>query len=261
MNATKRDELLSKLSPVAIEQLAEVVYALVKALPVEEERTCVCGHPETAHEGPRCTVAMCACGPGCIHEGFVDAASGGFGEPRPQPDSAAMAREERLLHESYSLAHDYRSWDVTMANKATDLARLLSIGAKGEQIIGDYFRAHWPKPPPAAVERDSDWWRKVSAETCRAATGAAGEYIPHAERLEAVEVALRSTFDAPVAFDVEVFIEAVSDRRGIHAGVWVDAMRAVAREMGGGRGTRSESEDGMTVYGGDGDPETPADSG
>lgn len=48
-----------------------------------EDTMCVCGHPRSRHASKpsgalpptvlACTVPGCACGPGCIHEGFVDA--------------------------------------------------------------------------------------------------------------------------------------------------------------------------------------------
>jgi hypothetical protein len=42
--------------------------------------TCVCEHPKSQHAISggvlACTVKGCACGPGCIHEGFVDRDSG-----------------------------------------------------------------------------------------------------------------------------------------------------------------------------------------
>lgn len=42
---------------------------------VDGIRTCVCGHAKSMHiriSGVLgCTIAGCACGPGCIHEGFV----------------------------------------------------------------------------------------------------------------------------------------------------------------------------------------------
>jgi hypothetical protein len=61
---------------------------------------CVCGHPKSAHRPVRsealgevleCRVEvtpnrLCPCGPGCIHEGFVDAS----GAPVPNVDTRAM---------------------------------------------------------------------------------------------------------------------------------------------------------------------------
>lgn len=46
----------------------------------EKDPQCVCLHQLSLHEERdgvlACTVDDCACGPGCIHEGFVDAAGG-----------------------------------------------------------------------------------------------------------------------------------------------------------------------------------------
>lgn len=45
--------------------------------PPSPDKLCVCGHPRSKHS-PRdgvlaCTIEYCACGPGCIHDGYVPA--------------------------------------------------------------------------------------------------------------------------------------------------------------------------------------------
>lgn len=60
--------------------------------PSPEQGRCVCGHEKSEHRYVLgCTVLDCACGPGCIHAGFVDAAA-------PEP-----SEEERLARETAAL--------------------------------------------------------------------------------------------------------------------------------------------------------------
>lgn len=49
----------------------------VRGSGLNKEDICVCGHRRQAHsdEG-RCGIIGCSCAPGCIHDGFVNAAEG-----------------------------------------------------------------------------------------------------------------------------------------------------------------------------------------
>lgn len=60
------------------ELAAEIVAAMNGA------QMCVCNHPRSAHDGSKCMIALCACGPGCIHDGFV-AADGSVDPTLPKP--------------------------------------------------------------------------------------------------------------------------------------------------------------------------------
>lgn len=77
----------------------------------DNEQRCVCGHPKAAHT-PRaasapehetqgvvlaCTVAGCACGPGCIHDGFVAAESSTKTEAEALVDAFLAADRTRFL--------------------------------------------------------------------------------------------------------------------------------------------------------------------
>lgn len=45
-----------------------------KCVCVDCDPPCVCRHRLSSHNDKgKCTAPLCACGPGCIHEGFVDA--------------------------------------------------------------------------------------------------------------------------------------------------------------------------------------------
>jgi hypothetical protein len=59
--------------------VAAVTSPTIKELLAEVDPLCVCGHPKSMHqpfgEGAMlaCVAVGCACRPGCIHDGFVDA--------------------------------------------------------------------------------------------------------------------------------------------------------------------------------------------
>lgn len=50
----------------------ELTNAVAAAKTVDKEPRCVCRHLLSQHHGTKCMVENCACGPGCIHDGFVD---------------------------------------------------------------------------------------------------------------------------------------------------------------------------------------------
>lgn len=76
---------------------ARIIAAVIIAAPpspdASQRLACVCGHAKSDHarrDGVlACTVAGCACGPGCIHEGFVSA--DGTMLPDEKPSAAPIA--------------------------------------------------------------------------------------------------------------------------------------------------------------------------
>ena len=62
-----------------------------------EDAVCVCDHTASEHSHRQgvlaCDVAGCACGPGCIHTGFVDRETGVAAPMTPE----AQAREQALV--------------------------------------------------------------------------------------------------------------------------------------------------------------------
>ena len=88
--------------------------------PGEAEAKCVCGHPKSAHDMTvkpygKCTVPDCACGPGCIHDGFVDAS-----EPTAETrGDAEFATFQRWLNEKgYNPQRLPSLWEAYLAGAA-----------------------------------------------------------------------------------------------------------------------------------------------
>jgi hypothetical protein len=74
----------AKKKPKGFKAFDNLMRKLVRVPAAAQKPTdmCVCGHPRSAHFANKCTVPLCACGPGCIHEGFVRA--DGLDEPKPK---------------------------------------------------------------------------------------------------------------------------------------------------------------------------------
>jgi hypothetical protein len=125
----------------------------------------------------------------------------------PEPDFAAMAEE---------------IWRKRWAHGPADNGKASFVVACVDVLRANAHRFAAPAP---AVVRDEAWW----TETMLKLWASIGDGIDAFERV------LRARFAAAPAFDVEALIDKCS-RRWSTAASWPDLIRAVAREMGLGKG-------------------------
>jgi hypothetical protein len=211
-----RDAILAKLKgPSCYTRVRDALRLLVNALPVEGERA---SGTSGGDLGPCTTETTAPLRSSSRADGPESAA---LIEGKCPPDNRCLACERRGSH-----------LEPAAASAEPDFAamgRELADGWQCHEWLGLYAErwlranAHRFAAPAPAVVRDEAWWLSVVRRVEDAGTWESGADI------------LRSTFAAESAFDVEALIDKCS-RRWSTAASWPDLIRAVAREMGLGKG-------------------------
>jgi hypothetical protein len=140
----------------------ERIAAALDAMRAEQRAYCVCGHSKSQHDGPKCCVPTCACGPGCIHDGFVDAdGPEGNGEPaqRSPIDGDPISTDEDFDAAAKSMAQEpapspaaAEVWRVGRKLGRTlylneELAGMVDTPELAEAIVAAMNREGAPPPP------------------------------------------------------------------------------------------------------------------
>jgi hypothetical protein len=198
--------------------LGDALIKLVNTLPVEEENLTK-PRGDAPQDGTASGMHETPASPGAA-----------LIEGKCQPDNRCLACERRGSHLEPAPASAELDF-AAMAGKFTDdLSRAM---AKTPDLVMQPFVENWLRAnahrfaaPAPAVVRDEAWW----TETMLKLWASIGDGVDAFERV------LRARFAAAPAFDVETLISRAETIWRDRSMSWRDAVRAVARDMGLGKG-------------------------
>lgn len=148
------------ISPEGVQAVAPIPTIKDVLEEIEKEGVCVCGHPRAAHAPFKgvltCIIPNCACGPGCIHEGFVDRDTGDSPRARPLYSRGSRGGHERRTQVNDKF-RDPEGWLERLSTEIADRERL--IDALEEPPLGTrralaHARKEWGHA--ASIEDDPE---------------------------------------------------------------------------------------------------------